>query len=72
MPDLAVRSGRYKLVCEYDGTDVQLFDLEQDPGETRDVAGMHPDLVDSLKAGLIAWHESMPSDRGAELAHRGR
>ena len=72
MPDLAVRSGRYKLVCEYDGTDVQLFDLEQDPGETRDVAGMHPDLVDSLKAGLLAWHESMPSDRGAELAHRER
>jgi len=35
-----------------DGRDEQLYDLTQDPGETRNVAAAHPDVVKRLKARL--------------------
>ena len=31
LPDLAVRSGKWKLLCEYDGSDPLLYDMEKDP-----------------------------------------
>jgi len=65
LPDLAVRQGRWKLLCEYDGSDPQLFDLAADPGETSNLADMHPERVRDLSASLIAWHKSMPPDKGA-------
>jgi arylsulfatase A-like enzyme len=67
LPDLAVRSGQWKLLCEYDGSSAQLFDLELDGNEQRDVAADYPDVVASLTTKLVAWHRSMPPDRGAEL-----
>jgi arylsulfatase A-like enzyme len=33
LPDLAVRDGRWKLLCAYDGTSPQLYDLDADPAE---------------------------------------
>ena len=65
LPDLAVRDGRWKLLCEYDGSGPQLYDLASDPGETTDLAAGHPDVVRRLTEALLAWHRSMPSDRGA-------
>jgi uncharacterized sulfatase len=68
LPDLAVRAGRWKLLCEYDGTAVQLYDLEVDQQESTDVARQHPTIVQDLKGRLIAWHEAMPADNGPNLA----
>ena len=68
LPDLAVRSGRFKLLCEYDGSRAQLFDLESDVGEQRDISSTHPEVVASLRSQLLAWHAAMPADRGAALA----
>jgi arylsulfatase A-like enzyme len=34
---------------------VLLYDLEADPGETRDVAAQHPDVVRRLSARFAAW-----------------
>ena len=68
LPDLAVRAGRWKLLCEYDGREARLFDLERDPGEERDVASDRPDVAARLREQLLAWHREMPPDRGAELA----
>ena len=31
LPDLAVRSGKWKLLCEYDGSNAELYDLSTDP-----------------------------------------
>lgn len=72
LPDLAMRSGRWKLLCEYDGSDAELYDLEKDRGETTDLAARHPDLVKRLSQALVAWHESMPSDNGATYRARAR
>lgn len=70
LPDLAMRSGKWKLLCEYDGSEPELYDLEKDRGETTNQADRHPDLVRSLKAQLLAWHRSLPPDNGPKLVNR--
>ena len=67
LPDLAVRKGRWKLLCEYDGTSPQLYDLENDPGEKRDLAADHPERVRKLRGKLLGWHRALPQDEGAGL-----
>jgi uncharacterized sulfatase len=64
LPDLAVREGRWKLLCEYDGSQPQLYDLPADPGETENVAHKHPDVVRRLSTAAVQWHQSMPPDNG--------
>lgn len=65
LPDLAMRSGKWKFLCEYDGSQPELFNLETDPGESQNLALDHKDLVQKFTQELIAWHESMPADNGA-------
>ncbi len=72
LPDLAVRDGDWKLLCEYDGSDVLLFDLAADPGETNNQANEHPDVAERLTKALLAWHETMPPDNGPTYVPRRR
>jgi uncharacterized sulfatase len=65
LPDLAVRDGRWKLLCNYDGSAAILYDLDADPGETTDVSARQPELTARLSAAASAWHQSLPPDRGA-------
>jgi len=67
LPDLAVREEGWKLLCDYDGSRPQLYDLDTDRGEQTDVAAANPDVVNRLTAAVLAWHQSMPPDRGAEF-----
>jgi arylsulfatase A-like enzyme len=64
LPDLAVRDGDWKLLCEYDGSSPQLYNLGSDRGETTNVAAAHADIVQRLTSSLLAWHKSMPPDNG--------
>ena len=50
----AIRQGKWKLVTIDDGPP-QLFDLEQDLGEQRDLAVDEPDVVKKLLAAWQAW-----------------
>jgi uncharacterized sulfatase len=67
-PDLAVRDGQWKLLCEYDGSQPHLFDLAQDRAEAKNVAAQHPEVVRRLTTSVVAWHKSMPPDNGPALA----
>mgnify|MGYP003835959985 CR=1 FL=1 len=67
LPDLAIRDGDWKLLCEYDGSSPELYHLRKDRGETENVAGRFPGIVDRLRKPLLAWHASMPADRGASF-----
>lgn len=64
LPDMSVRDGKWKLLCEYDGSLVQLYDLELDRGESVNVADEHPEIVSRLKTALMAWNSTMPKDAG--------
>lgn len=66
-PDLAIRSGPWKLLCDYDGARPQLYDLQVDREETKNLAGAEPERVQVLTEAVLAWHRSLPADRGPEL-----
>jgi len=68
LPDLAVRDGKWKFLCEYDGAEPELFDMEKDRGETKNLASQHPQLVKEYTKACIAWHKSLPPDNGPQLA----
>ncbi|MEC8656447.1 MAG: sulfatase-like hydrolase/transferase, partial [Verrucomicrobiota bacterium] len=70
LPDLAMRSGKWKLLCEYDGSDPLLYDMEKDRGETVNLAGKHPRIVKRLSEQVIGWHNSMPPDNGPALSNQ--
>jgi arylsulfatase A-like enzyme len=66
-PDLAVREGPFKLLCNYDGSRPELYDLASDRRETTNLAAQHPSLVKRLTSAVLAWHQSMPPDNGPAL-----
>jgi hypothetical protein len=53
----AVRWGRWKAVRHSEGADLEIYDLEEDLGETRDVADQHPDLVEKFESYLRSASE---------------
>jgi arylsulfatase A-like enzyme len=68
LPDLAVRKGKWKFLCEFDGSTPELYDLSVDPGETTNIVSKQPGIATVLSKTLLSWHASMPPDKGAELA----
>jgi arylsulfatase A len=72
----AVRTPRYRLVREIKGpaggskakandagaTPWQLYDMESDPGETKDIAADHPDIVKQLSDQYDAWFADISRD----------
>lgn len=51
----AVRDGRYKLLRTAEDEPFRLYDLEADPGETRDLAAGEPDVVRRLRRSFEGW-----------------
>ena len=70
LPDLAVRDGDWKFLCEYDGSLPQLYDLAKDRRETANIAAQYPDIVLRLTRTVLEWHQSMPPDNGPALDAR--
>jgi len=64
LPDLAARKDQWKLLCEYDGSQVELYNMETDRGETINVAKNYPVITKNLIQSLLTWHQSMPPDNG--------
>ncbi|QDU08374.1 sulfatase [Gimesia aquarii] len=64
LPDLAVREGKWKLLCDYGGKRPRLYNLERDPAESTNLADQHPQLTSRLIAAVLKWNQSMPVDAG--------
>ncbi len=71
LPDLAVREGDWKLLCDYDGSNPELYQLAADPDEGTNLAARHPDVVARLTRSTLAWHRQMPQDKGPALGLEG-
>jgi arylsulfatase A-like enzyme len=62
----AVRTQRHRLVCENmdpaSTTPWQLYDMENDPAETKDIAAEHPEIVKQLSELYDAWFADISRD----------
>lgn len=62
-PYSIVRSGEFKLINYFDGTEPELYDLSKDPLEEKNLSKLQPKQVAILKAKLETWWE----ETGARL-----
>jgi arylsulfatase A len=58
-PAGAVRDGRWKLVEHYDNGQVELFDLDADVGERRDVSTANADRTAAMRKRLLEWRRAV-------------
>ena len=72
MPDLAIREGKWKLFCDYDGASPELYNLEEDPSESTNVVSQYAEIAGQLTHKVLRWNASMPKDRGEELGQKLR
>jgi uncharacterized sulfatase len=62
LPDLAVRDGDWKLLCEFDGSKPQLFNLANDTAEKTNLVNESATVVARLTTLVLDWHQSLPRD----------
>ncbi len=60
----ALRTRTHKYIWQSDGQEF-LFDLQNDPGENRDIAAENPELVADLREKLGGWLAARRSPEGA-------
>jgi arylsulfatase A len=58
-PAGAVRDGRWKLVEQYDNGQVELFDLQTDIGESRDLSKKEPARTAEMRRRLREWRKTV-------------
>ncbi|RPD37892.1 arylsulfatase [Chitinophaga barathri] len=51
----AVRNGKWKLVSSYPRNQWELYDIEADRAETKDLAAQNPQIVSELSAAYDSW-----------------
>jgi arylsulfatase A-like enzyme len=54
-PSAAIRRGDDKLILFFEDDHAELYNLKDDLGETRDLAGSQPAKVAELRSRLLAW-----------------
>ena len=75
-PVSAIRKGDWKLLHYYEDDHVELYNLAEDLGETKDLTDEKPDLARQLKSQLDAWLKSVdaqqprPNPRGGTRKRR--
>jgi uncharacterized sulfatase len=57
-PAGAIRDGKWKLIEFFDGSGIELYDLEKDISEKRNLAKTNPEVAKRLQKKLAAWRES--------------
>ena len=62
-PCSAIRMGDWKLIEWFEDESIELFNLAEDPGETRERSSEEPERAASMRAALLSWRE----DVGANL-----
>jgi arylsulfatase A-like enzyme len=55
VPYAIVRSGDFKLIHYFDGSEAELFDLKKDPKESQNLINSDPKIADELLGKLDTW-----------------
>ena len=55
--NIAVRLGSWKGIWNVQPDTFELYDLASDPGEQRDIAAEHAELVSQMRAHVKSWYE---------------
>jgi arylsulfatase A-like enzyme len=58
-PGSSVRMGNYKLIEFFEDNRIELYDLEDDPGEKCDLSRVKPELARDMKATLQQWRQDV-------------
>lgn len=58
-PGSSVRDGDFKLIEFFEDDRLELYNLEQDPGESSNLAQTEPALAKNLHSKLVAWRQSV-------------
>ena len=60
LPDLAMRDGDWKLLCDYDGSRPELYNLIKDPAEEHNRADENASRVKKMSKRVVSWYKEMP------------
>ena len=66
--DIAYRTERYKLIMK-PGEGVELYDLEEDPNELRDISGERADIVEAYEEIIRSILASQVGEAGTVMDH---
>lgn len=55
----SIRSGDWKLIEFFDTGEQELFNLKKDPGESLNIGGENPKVVNNLQARLSQWRKKV-------------
>lgn len=59
-PNLAMREGKWKFLINADGTRRELYDLDSDPNETKDLSESNVIIAGKMEEALMKWRRSWP------------
>ncbi|MCC6492683.1 MAG: sulfatase-like hydrolase/transferase [Pirellulales bacterium] len=59
-PNVAIRSGPWKLLINADGTNAELYNLSTDREEVHNLAAQQPSVVEELTDQALDWRKSLP------------
>jgi N-acetylgalactosamine-6-sulfatase len=71
-PHLGIRDGRWKLITNEELQRTELYDLQGDWAETKDVSANHPEVVQELSARLAEWKSTLPSEPKKNTVSKSR
>jgi arylsulfatase A-like enzyme len=57
-PDIAIRKGEYKLLMDFDGNNIQLYNILLDESENNNLYENESEIVIELKSLLNNWHDN--------------
>ncbi len=61
LPDLAIRDGQWKLLCDYDSSRPELYLILEDPAESNNLADAYPEMTRKLTKDVVDWYQSTTS-----------
>lgn len=59
-PNLAMREGPWKLLVNADGSEAELYDLQADSREARNLAAENRAIVERMRSAALKWRNSLP------------